>query len=42
LKLVGAEAKKTKQQINTVWIYPPRAERAAALASADPEHVGEL
>jgi NADH dehydrogenase len=24
LKLVGAEAKKTKQQINTVWIYPPR------------------
>jgi NADH:quinone reductase (non-electrogenic) len=42
LKLVGAEAKKTKQQINTVWIYPPRAERAAALASADPEHVGDL
>ena len=42
LKLVGAEAKKTKQQINTVWIYPPRAERAAALASADPERVGEL
>jgi len=42
LELVGAEAKKTKQQINTVWIYPPRAERAAALASADPEHVGEV
>jgi NADH dehydrogenase len=42
LKLVGAEAKKTKQQINTVWIYPPPAERAAALASVDPEHVGEL
>jgi NADH dehydrogenase len=42
LKLVGEEAKKTKQQINTVWIYPPRAERAAALASADPEHVSEL
>ena len=42
LKLVGEEAKKTKQQINTVWIYPPRAERAAALASADPEHVGEV
>ena len=42
LKLVGEEAKKTKQQINTVWIYPPRAERAAALASADPEHVGDL
>jgi len=42
LKLVGDEAKKTKQQINTLWIYPPRPERAAALASADPEHVGEL
>jgi NADH dehydrogenase len=42
LKLVGAEAKNTKRQINTVWIYPPRAERAAALASADPEHVSEL
>jgi NADH dehydrogenase len=42
LKFVGEEAKQTKQQINTVWIYPPRAERAAALASADPEHVGEL
>jgi NADH:ubiquinone reductase (H+-translocating) len=42
LELVGDEAKKTKQQINTVWIYPPRPERAAALASADPEHVGEV
>ena len=34
--------KKTKQEINTVWIYPPRAERAAALASADPERVTKL
>jgi NADH dehydrogenase len=42
LELVGDGAKKTKQQINTVWIYPPQAERAAALASADPEHVTEL
>lgn len=42
LELVGAAAKKVKQQINTVWIYPPRAERAAALASADPEHVGDV
>jgi NADH dehydrogenase len=40
--LVGAAAKKTKQEINTVWIYPPRAERAAALASADPERVTDL
>ncbi|MCO7567843.1 FAD-dependent oxidoreductase [Pseudomonas sp. S 311-6] len=31
-----AEAKKLKAQINTVWIYPPAAERAAALAAADP------
>ena len=42
LELVGAEAKKTKQEINTVWIYPPRAERAAALASADPERVTDM
>jgi NADH dehydrogenase len=42
VEMVGAEAKKTKQEINTVWIYPPRAERAAALASADPERVTDL
>lgn len=42
LELVGATAKKLKHQINTIWIYPPRAERAAALASADPEHVGDV
>jgi NADH:ubiquinone reductase (H+-translocating) len=42
VETVGAVAKKTKQEINTVWIYPPRAERAAALASADPEHVTNL
>jgi NADH dehydrogenase len=42
LDLVGAEAKKLKHEINTVWIYPPRAERAAALASADPERVTDL
>jgi NADH dehydrogenase len=40
--MVGAQAKKTKREINTVWIYPPRAERAAALAAADPEHVTEI
>jgi NADH dehydrogenase len=39
---VGDVAKKTKQEINTVWIYPPRAERAAALASANPEHVTDV
>ncbi|TWC00614.1 NADH dehydrogenase [Bradyrhizobium macuxiense] len=42
VELVGDVAKKTKREINTVWIYPPRAERAAALASADPEHVTEV
>jgi NADH:ubiquinone reductase (H+-translocating) len=42
VEMVGDKAKKTKQEINTVWIYPPLAERAAALASADPEHVTDL
>jgi NADH dehydrogenase len=42
VELVGAKAKATKKEINTVWIYPPRAERATALASADPEHVTDL
>lgn len=36
LKLVGQEAKELKTQINTVWIYPPAADRATALAAADP------
>ncbi|HBO3043333.1 NAD(P)/FAD-dependent oxidoreductase [Pseudomonas aeruginosa] len=36
LKLVKAEAKELKTQINTVWIYPPAADRATALAAADP------
>ena len=42
LEMVGEPANKTKQEINTVWIYPPQAERAAALASADPERVTDL
>ena len=42
VEMVGDVAKKTKREINTIWIYPPRAERAAALASADPEHVTEV
>jgi NADH dehydrogenase len=36
MKLVGHEAKELKTQINTVWIYPPVADRAIALAAADP------
>ncbi|KYH01790.1 NAD(P)/FAD-dependent oxidoreductase [Bradyrhizobium sp. DOA1] len=42
VEMVGDAAKKTKREINTVWIYPPKAERAAALASADPERVTAL
>src|SRR6185369_4764888 len=42
VEMVGEKAKATKKQINTVWIYPPRAERVAALAAADPEHVTEM
>ncbi|MGH8385107.1 MAG: NAD(P)/FAD-dependent oxidoreductase [Pseudomonas sp.] len=36
VKLVKQEAKELKTQINTLWIYPPAADRAAALAAADP------
>jgi NADH dehydrogenase len=42
VELVGADAKKVKQEINTVWIYPPKPVRAAALASADPQKVTDL
>lgn len=42
VKWVDDVAKRTKQEINTVWIYPPKAERAAALASADPENVSDV
>jgi NADH dehydrogenase len=36
VKLVREEAKALKTQINTVWIYPPAADRDAAWAAADP------
>lgn len=36
LKLQGQEGKDMKRQINGVWIYPPAADRALALAAADP------
>lgn len=36
VKLVREEGKQLKTQINTVWIYPPVADRAVALAAADP------
>jgi NADH dehydrogenase len=37
VKLTGAEAKQLKRRINTERIYPPRANRAEALAAADPQ-----
>ncbi|HGM5579911.1 TPA: NAD(P)/FAD-dependent oxidoreductase [Pseudomonas putida] len=36
LKLQKLEGKNLKRQINSVWIYPPEADRAKALAAADP------
>ncbi|WP_283184042.1 NAD(P)/FAD-dependent oxidoreductase [Pseudomonas svalbardensis] len=36
VKLIKEEAKALKTQINTMWIYPPAADRVTALASADP------
>lgn len=36
LKYKGQEGKDLKRQINSVWIYPPAADRAVALAAADP------
>nr|WP_180205420.1 NAD(P)/FAD-dependent oxidoreductase [Pseudomonas sp. SbOxS1]NYU05518.1 NAD(P)/FAD-dependent oxidoreductase [Pseudomonas sp. SbOxS1] len=36
VKLIRHEAKELKTQINTLWIYPPAADRAVALAAADP------
>lgn len=35
--LTGPEAKAFKTQINTVWIYPPEADREAAFAVAAPD-----
>ncbi|MCY1274237.1 NADH dehydrogenase-like protein [compost metagenome] len=36
IRFLREEAKKIKTEINTVWIYPPAADRDAALAAADP------
>src|SRR5258705_4290735 len=41
LEQVGALAKATKRDINTVWIYPPAPDRAKVFAAA-PAHVMEL
>ena len=37
--LTREAGKKLKQEINTVWIYPPKADRAAMFAVANPDHV---
>lgn len=39
VKLTREVAKATKRAINTEWIYPPRADREAAFATANPDHV---
>ncbi len=39
IRLVGEEGKRLKQQINSVWIYPPPADRVQALAAADPANL---
>ncbi len=36
VKMAGAQAAALKHQINTVWIYPPRADMADIVAAADP------
>lgn len=39
VQFVRHEAKKIKQEINTVWIYPPVADREAIFAVANPDFV---
>lgn len=39
VQFVRDEAKKIKQEINTVWIYPPAADREAVFAIANPDFV---
>ena len=39
VKLRGMEAKTLKHQINSIWIYPPRADRAEIFAAADPANL---
>lgn len=39
VQFVRHEAKKIKQEINTIWIYPPVADREAIFAIANPDFV---
>jgi len=40
--LATEDGRERHQEINAIWIYPPKGERAAAVASADPERVTSL
>jgi NADH dehydrogenase len=42
LKMTGDQAKAVKREINTVWIYPPRANRAEVFAASEPKRVLDL
>lgn len=39
IRLTREVGKATKREINTRWIYPPAADRAAAFAVANPYYV---
>lgn len=39
VRFTREEGKKIKQEINTVWIYPPAADRDAVFAVANPDYV---
>jgi NADH dehydrogenase len=39
VRLTGAEGKALKRQINTEWIYPPKADRESVFAIANPDFV---
>lgn len=42
VQMTGPEAKAMKQEINTVWIYPPQPDRDAIFAYAEPAKVVDL
>ncbi|MBX7489820.1 FAD-dependent oxidoreductase [Qipengyuania sp. GH25] len=39
VQMKGADAKKVKEEINRVWIYPPEADKNTMFAVANPDHV---
>jgi NADH:quinone reductase (non-electrogenic) len=42
LALTGEQAKAVKREVNTVWIYPPRAIREEVFAASEPKRVLDL